>query len=423
MAASIATTQPPTPTSPSSRASTRPASAPPSSCRRSGVARRRAALAVDFQPPFVKRQQLSEWACARAPSCTPKTIKECVVQRNALQQLFKYELAPATPPWPKRIGVHRSCEVPMARWFCRACRLCGFWQPHSAHPSRGRFRSAQKAPASPQQQTDRVGFREESRLGIPISFINEGLHGGAPGGTIFPEPIGQVRRAARAQTGIAYRCKPPFRLAVVASNWACCCKPVCRSRLRQHPVPPSCAPGSRFISCRIPLWAPPVAGSPVFRASLGTGRSDARSHQAVVRPQAMSFNVTLVSKIAAAIASEASVSAPQSVRQIWTALHHDGPNHPGLRCCEGHWRRLGLRAGGQHDDRPALRSASGPPWDPRCPSFQLPLSSPPSSRPPFPVLPPTAASFESPLHSCVGPARRRASAKTRSSRATWAGRA
>jgi beta-glucosidase-like glycosyl hydrolase len=34
-------------------------------------------------------------------------------------------------------------------------------------------------------------FKEESRLGIPVSFINEGLHGGAPGGTIFPEPIGQ----------------------------------------------------------------------------------------------------------------------------------------------------------------------------------------------------------------------------------------
>ena len=34
-------------------------------------------------------------------------------------------------------------------------------------------------------------FREQSRLKIPISFINEGLHGGAAGGTIFPEPIGQ----------------------------------------------------------------------------------------------------------------------------------------------------------------------------------------------------------------------------------------
>ena len=35
-------------------------------------------------------------------------------------------------------------------------------------------------------------FKEESRLGIPVSFINEGLHGGAAGGTIFPEPIGQA---------------------------------------------------------------------------------------------------------------------------------------------------------------------------------------------------------------------------------------
>jgi len=35
-------------------------------------------------------------------------------------------------------------------------------------------------------------FLKNSRRGIPISFINEGLHGGAPGGTIFPEPIGQA---------------------------------------------------------------------------------------------------------------------------------------------------------------------------------------------------------------------------------------
>ena len=35
-------------------------------------------------------------------------------------------------------------------------------------------------------------FVNSSRLHIPISFINEGLHGGAPTGTIFPENIGQV---------------------------------------------------------------------------------------------------------------------------------------------------------------------------------------------------------------------------------------
>lgn len=35
-------------------------------------------------------------------------------------------------------------------------------------------------------------FLENSAHGIPISFVNEGLHGGAPGGTIFPEPIGQA---------------------------------------------------------------------------------------------------------------------------------------------------------------------------------------------------------------------------------------
>jgi hypothetical protein len=34
-----------------------------------------------------------------------------------------------------------------------------------------------------------ASFISGSRLGIPISFINEGLHGGASGGTIFPEPI------------------------------------------------------------------------------------------------------------------------------------------------------------------------------------------------------------------------------------------
>ena len=34
-------------------------------------------------------------------------------------------------------------------------------------------------------------FLSSSAHGIPISFVNEGLHGGAPGGTIFPEPIGQ----------------------------------------------------------------------------------------------------------------------------------------------------------------------------------------------------------------------------------------
>eukprot|EP00041_Stephanoeca_diplocostata_P011307 m.184813 g.184813 ORF g.184813 m.184813 type:complete len:797 (-) comp18490_c0_seq2:182-2572(-) len=34
-------------------------------------------------------------------------------------------------------------------------------------------------------------FMNSSAHGIPISFINEGLHGGASGGTIFPEPIGQ----------------------------------------------------------------------------------------------------------------------------------------------------------------------------------------------------------------------------------------
>ena len=35
-------------------------------------------------------------------------------------------------------------------------------------------------------------FLNQSRNGIPITFINEGLHGGAPGGTIFPEPITQA---------------------------------------------------------------------------------------------------------------------------------------------------------------------------------------------------------------------------------------
>jgi beta-glucosidase-like glycosyl hydrolase len=34
-------------------------------------------------------------------------------------------------------------------------------------------------------------FVEGSRLGVPVSFINEGLHGGATGGTVFPMPVGQ----------------------------------------------------------------------------------------------------------------------------------------------------------------------------------------------------------------------------------------
>jgi hypothetical protein len=34
-------------------------------------------------------------------------------------------------------------------------------------------------------------FLDTSPHGIPLSFINEGLHGGAPGGAIFPEPISQ----------------------------------------------------------------------------------------------------------------------------------------------------------------------------------------------------------------------------------------
>jgi hypothetical protein len=35
-------------------------------------------------------------------------------------------------------------------------------------------------------------FIDESRLSIPITYINEGLHGGAPSGTIFPMPISQA---------------------------------------------------------------------------------------------------------------------------------------------------------------------------------------------------------------------------------------
>ena len=33
-------------------------------------------------------------------------------------------------------------------------------------------------------------FINSSRLRIPVSFVNEGLHGGAPSGTIFPMPVG-----------------------------------------------------------------------------------------------------------------------------------------------------------------------------------------------------------------------------------------
>jgi beta-glucosidase len=31
-------------------------------------------------------------------------------------------------------------------------------------------------------------FVDRSRLGIPVSFVMETLHSGAPGGTIFPSP-------------------------------------------------------------------------------------------------------------------------------------------------------------------------------------------------------------------------------------------
>ena len=63
-----------------------------------------------------------------------------------------------------------------------------------------KFMSAFSCPAGPvgtkscvQQRNElQQMFKEESRLGIPVSFINEGLHGGAAGGTIFPEPIGQA---------------------------------------------------------------------------------------------------------------------------------------------------------------------------------------------------------------------------------------
>ena len=37
-------------------------------------------------------------------------------------------------------------------------------------------------------------FLNSSRLKIPLSFINEGLHGGAPGGTVFPMPVNQGAR-------------------------------------------------------------------------------------------------------------------------------------------------------------------------------------------------------------------------------------
>jgi beta-glucosidase len=36
-----------------------------------------------------------------------------------------------------------------------------------------------------------ASFMKSSRLKIPIAYINEGLHGGAPGGTVFPMPVNQ----------------------------------------------------------------------------------------------------------------------------------------------------------------------------------------------------------------------------------------
>eukprot|EP00040_Diaphanoeca_grandis_P040838 m.262177 g.262177 ORF g.262177 m.262177 type:complete len:794 (-) comp44699_c0_seq1:67-2448(-) len=60
-----------------------------------------------------------------------------------------------------------------------------------------------------QRNTLQSLFLNQSAHGIPISFINEGLHGGAPGGTIFPEPIGQgmswnVSMVSAIASAIAY---------------------------------------------------------------------------------------------------------------------------------------------------------------------------------------------------------------------------
>ena len=41
-----------------------------------------------------------------------------------------------------------------------------------------------------QRNALQADFVNGTRLHIPVSFINEGLHGGAPGGTIFPMPVG-----------------------------------------------------------------------------------------------------------------------------------------------------------------------------------------------------------------------------------------
>lgn len=81
--------------------------------------------------------------------------------------------------------------------------VCAFYSRHTSsasakvHTSTGigavKYMSAFRCDAITdcinQRNELQATFINESRLGIPISFINEGLHGGANGGTIFPEPI------------------------------------------------------------------------------------------------------------------------------------------------------------------------------------------------------------------------------------------
>ena len=55
------------------------------------------------------------------------------------------------------------------------------------------FKCSSKRPEDCVEQRNTLQhlFLQSSNHSIPISFINEGLHGGASGGTIFPEPITQ----------------------------------------------------------------------------------------------------------------------------------------------------------------------------------------------------------------------------------------
>ena len=91
----------------------------------------------------------------------------------------------------------------------------------------------------------------------------------------------------------------------------------------KHDGPNQLAPGaSQGESFDEEIFPPSAAGTPSVGAEDWFGGGTAP-------PTLMSLNPADNGQ---AIAASAPVSAPQSTRQIWTALQQDGPNHLGLRC-------------------------------------------------------------------------------------------